>query len=207
MLGLKSSGAGKWSWTDGSPMNITYLRTHSSDNLAGTSEFNGVFDPDADQRSNGKGLNDCCHSWTMDSFVCEFYAAPKSVAIGLHRNFTDANKFCKKAYGPRAHLATIHNQKDYDRLAALSSNWPHPILIGLSSDGKGNWRWVDNSPADIKFLRAHSADGLKGTSETQAAFYPPTASASAGTGHDKGLHDWSVKDAPNALYAFFCDTP
>jgi len=201
MLGMKGSGNGQWSWTDGSPMNITYLRSHSSDGLSGTSEFTGVFDPDAD-KNNGKGLNDCCHHWNMDSFVCEFYAAPKSVAIGLHRNFSDANAFCQRTYGPKSHLATIHSQKDYDRLETLSSLWPHPILIGLYSDGKGNWQWVDGSPVDIKFLRAHSDDGLKGTEETQAAFYPPTA-----VQKNKGLHDWLKKDGTNELYAFFCDTP
>ena len=34
-------------------------------------------------------------------------------------------------------------------------------MIGLKSDGAGNWAWVDGSPVDMDLLIAHSFDGLQ----------------------------------------------
>jgi hypothetical protein len=125
LLGLYvDDETGDWTWTDGTDVDIDFLRDHSNDGLAGTTEKFGVYDPSSDLNSD-KGLNDCCttndNSWNMDAFVCEFYAAPGSVvrcsprervheprfiprsddaaclyaqAIGTGRSFTDANNFC-----------------------------------------------------------------------------------------------------------------
>ena len=49
---------------------------------------------------------------------------------------------------------------------------------------------MDGSPVHIDFLRAHSADGLAGTDETQSAFYPPSDGDGPNELTAKGLHDW-----------------
>eukprot|EP01052_Picozoa_sp_SAG31_P009316 SAG31_NODE_487_length_14980_cov_9.526376_9_plen_195_part_00 len=156
-------------WTDGSPASLDWLRSHSHDQLAGVDETQGVFYPPTDAQGRG-GFHDCCHSWVIEGFICEYYAAPGTFAIGLDRHFDNANQFCADQYG--GHLATIHSQEDYDKIADISAGWTQPLLIGLRSDSAGNWEWVDGSPVDIDFLKAHSADQLIGVDENQAVFYP-----------------------------------
>jgi len=68
-------------------------------------------------------------------------------------------------------LFSIHNQKDYNKLVKLAAGYSDPILIGLRSNGKGTWKWVDGSPVNIKFLRSKSMDGLKGTTDTIAVYH------------------------------------
>lgn len=45
MIGLRSDSAGNWEWTDGSPVDLTWLRAHSDDGLEGVGENKGVFYP------------------------------------------------------------------------------------------------------------------------------------------------------------------
>ena len=35
MIGLHSDSAGNWEWTDGSPVDLTFLQAHSYDGLSG----------------------------------------------------------------------------------------------------------------------------------------------------------------------------
>ena len=35
MIGLHSDAAGNWEWTDGSPVDLTFLQAHSYDGLSG----------------------------------------------------------------------------------------------------------------------------------------------------------------------------
>eukprot|EP01052_Picozoa_sp_SAG31_P045331 SAG31_NODE_8231_length_1493_cov_1.263989_2_plen_149_part_00 len=44
-IGLRSDGDGNWVWADGSPADMTFLRAHSFDQLAGTDETVAVFYP------------------------------------------------------------------------------------------------------------------------------------------------------------------
>ena len=57
-------------------------------------------------------------------------------------------------------------------------------LLGLQSDGAGNWHYTDGTPADMEFLREHSHDNLAGVQETNMVFYPGTNDDGYG-----GLHD------------------
>ena len=50
----------------------------------------------------------------------------------------DANQFCADRYG--GHLATIHSVQDYEKLAQVAAGWNQPLMIGLKSDGAGNWQ-------------------------------------------------------------------
>ena len=54
----------------------------------------------------------------------------------------------------------------------------------------GNWEWVDGSPIDMDFLRAHSSDQLAGVGENQGVFYPPTYAGDP----NQGLHDWDNRN-------------
>ena len=45
-------------------------------------------------------------------------------------------------------------------------------MLGLHSDGAGNWEYTDGSLADMDFLRAHSNDQLEGVAENQMVFHP-----------------------------------
>lgn len=137
------------------------------------------------------GLHDCCSATTgtwsnVEGFVCEFYAAPGTFAIGTGRSYDEAESFCQDYYG--GHLASIHNQADYDKIALLTAHYSQPLRIGLHSDGQGNWEWADGSEMDIDFLRAHSFDGLAGTDETVGVFYPPVCNC------PDGKHGWGCND-------------
>ena len=111
---------------------------HSNDNLAGIGETNMIFYPGTNEDGYG-GLHDCCpptSGWQIEGFVCEFYDAPGTLAIGLNRAFDDANRFCADRYG--GHLATIHSVQGYEKLAQVTAGWNQPLMIGLKSDGAGN---------------------------------------------------------------------
>ena len=78
LLGLHSDGRGNWEYTDGTTANMAFLNAHAS-GLSGTTETNMVFSPDTNTGgfgAAGGGLHDCCNAWSIDGFVCEFYAAP-----------------------------------------------------------------------------------------------------------------------------------
>merc|ERR1711871_1571525 len=152
LLGLHSDTHGQWRYSDNTPCDakcLAFLRAMSHDQLAGTSEHNLVFTPAQAYQGKG-GLDDCCHSWNIDAFVCEAYAAPGSIAIGLGRTWTDANQFCMQHYGGT--LLSIHDQHTYDELARLAQGYTQPIMIGLHSDGAGNWKWADKSAVKLDWL-------------------------------------------------------
>jgi hypothetical protein len=194
MTGMHSDGNGGWEYTDGTPADLTFLRAHAQDQLAGHApSINLVYTSGYDHQgaenpscnpATGCALHDCCGGSAINGFICEFYGAPGAVGLALGRKLDDAENHCQEQYG--GHLLSIHDQQGYDRLAKLATGYGHPILIGLKSDAAGNWEWMDKSPVDMTFLKAHSADQLAGTDETQAAFYPPTYSADP----NEGLHDW-----------------
>jgi hypothetical protein len=50
-------------------------------------------------------------------------------------------------------------------------------LLGLQSDGAGNWHYTDGTPADMEFLREHSHDNLAGVQVT--ILTPPLLTTSA----------------------------
>ena len=83
-----------------------------------------------------------------------------------------------------------------DCVQAATVGYTNPIIIGLMSDGAGNWEWADGSDVDMDFLRAHYADNLAGVGETVAVFYAPTDADDPGF---NGLHDWGGGDVPMAF--------
>ena len=193
---------------------MQFVRAHSLNGLEGISSGNGgqngidgiygdkvVFYPKSSSAGAG-GFRDCCNNWIISGFVCEAYATPGSFAIGLGRNYVEAEDFCQSYYG--GHLASIHNQRDYDKIADLSEHYTQPLMLGLRSDGAGNWHWEDGSQLDIEFLRAHSNDNLEGVAESVGVFYPPTGPASGDESlYNHGLHDWQNGEQP---MAFVCSS-
>jgi len=189
LVGLHQvANKGKWYYSDNTVCDdkcMSFLKAHSNDGIRGTNEHNVVFTPS--RAKAGKGFDDCCMAksgnWkSIEGFVCEAYTAPGQIVIATGRNWQDANNFCKRTYGGT--LMSIHNQRDYDKLAKLVRGYTKPVMIGLHSDGKGHWTWADRSRVDMTFLKAHSFDGLQGTTETVGAFYPPICEL----GWDNGIH-------------------
>ena len=163
------------------------------------------------------GGTDPTNAWQVEGFICSFYAAPGQIVIGEDMTRDEARNFCQIKTG--GDLYSIHTQAQYDHLKAALVGYTSPVMIGLQSDGTGNWEWADGSPVDLAFLRAHSDDGLEGTGETKGVFYPPTADDSdwdcgvATEGHhcdptpgtNHGIHDWgTVNDG--ARMAFACSS-
>ena len=68
LTGLHSDGQGHWEYTNGHPADITFLRAHSNDQLAGVQETNMVFYPGSHATGDG-GLHDCCGSWIISGCV------------------------------------------------------------------------------------------------------------------------------------------
>merc|ERR1711871_1367682 len=197
---------------DGTAAHMRFVLAHSANGLEGISSGNGgqngasgiygdkvVFYPKSSSSGTG-GFRDCCNNWIISGFVCEAYATPGSFAIGLGRNYVEAEDLCQSYYG--GHLASIHNQRDYDKIADLSEHYTQPLMLGLRSDGAGNWAWEDGTQVDTDFLVAHSFDGLNGgadfsssggatgTDESVGVFYPPVCQ----TGWDNGVHQDNTGD-------------
>ena len=84
---------------------------------------------------------------SIEGFVCEMFAAEGQFAIGVGRTYDQAEDFCEAYYG--GHLAKIRNQADYDKIADLARGYTQPLMIGLHSDGAGNWVWADGTAADM----------------------------------------------------------
>jgi hypothetical protein len=89
--------------------------------------------------------------------------APTGVADpsgASHCTFDFADDFCYTTYGGQ--LSSLSTQYEYDQLVALANGVDEHYMLGLHSDGAGNWEFTDGSPADMDFLRAHSNDNLEG---------------------------------------------
>ena len=99
--------------------------------------------------------------------------APTGVADpsgASHCTFQYADDFCYSTYGGQ--LSSLSTQYEYDQLVALANGVDEHYMLGLHSDGAGNWEYTDGSPADMDFLRAHSNDQLQGVVEDQMVFHP-----------------------------------
>ena len=69
-------------------------------------------------------------------------------------------------------LSSLNTQYEYDQLVAIVNGVEEHYMLGLHSDGAGNWENTDGTPADMVFLRAHSNDQLAGIAETNMIFHP-----------------------------------
>ena len=58
LLWLRVTAAGNWEWADGSAIDMDFLRAHSSDQLAGVGENQGVFYPPTYAGDPNQGLHD-----------------------------------------------------------------------------------------------------------------------------------------------------
>ena len=208
MLGLhadpRSCGTGQpvWDYTDGTPADMDFLSSHSQDGL--TCEVGGSnhlvytasYEIEAGRAGcdpeHGCGLHDCCTGSIISGFVCEYYAAPGSIGIGLAQAFDDAEEMCQTEFG--GHLLSIHDQQTMNKLTTLTTGYTNPVLIGLRSDSAGNWEWADGSPTDMDFLRDLSADGLAGVNENQAVIF-------GGEIHDWGQRNGATADGGPFAYA------
>ena len=210
MLGLhadpNSCGTGKpqWDYTDGSPADMDFLARHSQDGLTcGVGGSNhlvytasyttaGAENPDCDP-ATGCGLHDCCTGSIISGFICEFYAAPAAIGIGLSQQFDGAEQMCREEFG--GHLLSIHDQQTMDKLTTLTTGYTAPVLVGLRSDGAGNWEFSDGTTPNMDFLKSISADQLEGVNEDQAVIFGGQ------------LHDWGQRNGASANggpFAYAC---
>ena len=51
---------------------------------------------------------------------------------------------CRREFG--GHLLSIHDQQTMDKLITLTTGYTNPVLIGLQSDGAGNWECKQPRP-------------------------------------------------------------
>merc|ERR1712146_605003 len=146
-----------WEYSDGTNCGnrcMEFLRSHSADGLEGVTETNLVFNAASSSGGTG-GFHDCCpvphqpDDWVISGFVCEAYVASDSFAIGLGRNRVEAEDFCQSYYG--GHLASIHNQAEYDKIADLAQHYTQPLMIGLVGDNAGNWEWMDGTQVETEW--------------------------------------------------------
>ena len=57
-------------------------------------------------------------------------------------------------------LTSLNTQYEYDQVVNVANGAEQHLLLGLHSDGAGNWEYSDGSAADMEFLREHSNDNL-----------------------------------------------
>jgi hypothetical protein len=217
-----------------SAVDTRFIRDHAWDGMAGVGEtsscyFSGTNRAQLDGNGFPFGGTGGFHdintdfdrtagqagAWSVEGFICSFYAAPGQIVVGEDMTFDEAENFCQVKTG--GHLFSIHNQQDYDHLKEALRGYTKPVMTGLHSDGNGNWEWTDGSSVDLTFLRAHSDDGLLGTDENKGVFFPPSADdadwdcGTPGDGHscdptpgtNHGLHDWGLTSDGSRM-AFVC---
>jgi len=73
------------------------------------------------------------------------------------RNFQDSANFCKTNGWT---MATFQSDTDVD---VAKDKVKCNVYVGATSDGKGNWEWIDSSP----WWAYGNNDGLDGTIETK----------------------------------------
>ena len=94
-----------------------------------------------------------------------FYVIDKTYIVDCtKRTFQDSVDFCsKKGYT----IASFHSE--HDIINAKTNAWRakgscNSVYIGGTSDGAGNWKWLDNS---VWWRHDKTSDGLTGISETK----------------------------------------
>ena len=222
--GAWSGTTGRWEYTDGRAADLDFLASHSQDGLRGSTVSShvvytasyttaGAENPDCDP-ATGCGLHDCCTGSIISGFICEYYGGPASIGIGLAQQFDGAEEMCQKEFG--GHLLSIHDHQTFEKLKTLTTGYTNPVLIGLRSDGAGNWEFVDGTTPDMDFLRSISADGLAGGGSCEAwAASSPTGRCLPNSNvedqavlhPDKTLHDMGRRNGGSAdagPYAYAC---
>ena len=112
--------------------------------------------------------------------------------------FEYADNFCATTYGGQ--LSSLNTQYEYDQVEAITRGSPEHLLLGMHSDGQGNWEYSDGTPADMDFLREHSSDDLAGVQETNMIFFPGTNEDGYG-----GLHDCCPPTSGWQIEGFVCE--
>ena len=98
-------------------------------------------------------------------YSLSFYVIDKTYIVDCtKRTFQDSVDFCaQKGYT----IASFHSE--HDIINAKTNAWRakgscNSVYIGGTSDGAGNWKWLDNS---VWWRHDKSSDGLTGISETK----------------------------------------
>ena len=89
------------------------------------------------------------------------------------RNFEESKDHCKKI---NCVISSFHSDDDIKR---VKDKIKCSAYIGATSDGNGNWRYVDGS----SWWSYSKNDGLAGTKETKVAWHT-----------DGKWHDWATGD-------------
>ena len=90
---------------------------------------------------------------------------------------------------------------EYDALnhlitGAVTENY----MLGMHSDGAGNWEYTDGTAADMTFMRAHSNDQLEGIAETNMVFSAGTSVGGTG-GFNDCCNSWIISGFVCEAYA------
>ena len=159
---------------------MNFLSEHSQDGLTFTNPTSshlgytasytqaGSENPNIDC-AHGCALHDCCGGSIISGFVCEYYAAPGSIGIGLAQQFDQAEAMCRREFG--GHLLSIHDQQTMDKLITLTTGYTNPVLL-LSP--LGGWTKADDVPLDVR-VKQHQAvldEGMLDPSWTVMGIWP-----------------------------------
>ena len=108
----------------------------------------------------------------------------KNYVVDCHRRtFDESVKFCKSVGHT---IASFHSEEDINEakegLADMDYCWPdYGAYIGATSDGNGNWKWMDNTD----WWKYNENDGLVGTYETKIIWKADRKWHDSGTGQLK----------------------
>lgn len=191
-IGAESDGRGRWRWEDGTPW--WQPASHQHDGIRGTSETKIAYHPPDrkwhDWATGGTNMGVICarnkgpsgpppvtitcgSGWRVVGSRCyKFFSGT--------RNYAASQSYCRSM---NARVASIHNDAENNAVVPLVSAVAY---LGAIGNGRGSWRWEDQTPWWQP--AGHQHDGLR-SGETRVAINPG----------DRKWHDWGQSDTPLAV--------
>jgi len=177
-IGATSDGSGSWSWLDGSD----WWQYHVNDGLngiyqtklvvtksarwsdwSGTSKQGAICMEDSATETRIGEQNKLLRGQNMKLFThieTALGASPEYVTDCTERNFQQSKDYCTSI---GMQMASFHNAEEFDQVLNKKGKLECNAYIGATSDGDGNWSWLDGST----WWQHDVNDGLNGVYQTK----------------------------------------
>lgn len=216
-IGATSDGSGGWSWLDGSD----WWQYHLNDGLNGVYQTKLVVTKSArwsDWSGTSKQGAICMEDSATETRIGEqnkllrgqntklltqietaLGAIPEYVTDCKERNFQQSKEYCTSI---GMQMASFHSAQEFDQVLNNKGKLECNAYIGATSDGDGNWSWLDGST----WWQHDLNDGLNGVYQTKLVVTKMARWSDWSESSEQGVICMDSKGA-NALTETFVSAP